>query len=135
MELNFDWHEDYSIGVDEIDSQHKRFLMIVKNIVELDDHNIKDDVVVRMLDELLRYAKFHFQSEELLMISYEYPKLYEQRKEHEKIMIELSRRVLEIKESGADIKKMLHFLVQWFINHTTYSDKGLGAYINNCRMT
>ena len=82
-----------------------------------------------MLDELLKYAKFHFQSEEKLMEQYGYPMIQHQKQEHEVILSELNRQVAAIRSASASSVKLVYFLIQWFIKHTVYSDKDVGLFI------
>ena len=89
MEVDFDWHDEYSIGVDEIDAQHKRFLKLIKGTYELKDKTSEHEEVRKLLHELMRYALFHFNSEEFLMKTYLYPKYMEQKIQHDKIIKEL----------------------------------------------
>ncbi|MCF6148198.1 MAG: hemerythrin family protein [Candidatus Kuenenia sp.] len=133
MGANFEWCDDYNTGLEEIDVQHKKFLQIINSLYELDSNSVKNPQAEKLLDELLKYARFHFQSEELLMITYEYPNLYEQKKEHEKLMNELNKIKEETKLSNGDMAKMLSFLVKWFAGHTTFLDKEMGIYISKQR--
>ncbi|MCI5149253.1 MAG: hypothetical protein D3916_07690 [Candidatus Electrothrix sp. MAN1_4] len=83
----------------------------------------------QMLDELLKYAKFHFQSEEKLMERYGYPMIQHQKKEHEVILSELNRQIAAIRSASGSTAKLVYFLIQWFIKHTVYSDKDVGLFI------
>ncbi|MBM4053517.1 MAG: bacteriohemerythrin [Planctomycetes bacterium] len=133
MGVNFEWRDEYNTGLDEIDIQHKRFLHMINALYELDNRPVKNPGMQKLLDELVNYARFHFQSEELLMISYKYPNLYDQKKEHEKLMNDLNKKAEEVKLSNGNVSKMLLFLVKWFAGHTTFLDKEMGAYISKQR--
>jgi hemerythrin-like metal-binding protein len=128
-EMSFEWNDEYSIGVKEIDSQHRNFLRIIRKVVWINNETVNSADTDRLLDELLEYATLHFHSEESLMERYGYPKLDEQKREHEILTAELHMRISTLREESGSPAKMLYFLTQWFIKHTVYSDKDIGVYI------
>lgn len=135
MTVDYEWHDDYLIGIEEIDAQHKRFLKLIKSTYDLKHANIKDKDVFKLLDELTKYAFFHFDSEESFMKVYSYPKLHIQIEEHTKIKKELQEKVDRIKKQEADLIELLFFLMKWFVDHTSYIDKDLGKYMKIYRET
>lgn len=42
---------------------------------------------------------------------------------------ELHRQIALLRESKGSNAKMLYFLVQWFLQHTLYTDQEIGCYI------
>jgi hemerythrin len=111
MKVDFEWYDEYSIGVDEVDVQHKRFLNLIKKTYELAGQTIEHKEVFNLLDELMRYAQFHFGSEELLMQTYSYPKYVEQRDEHVRLTKELAGKMEEIGSNKGELNNLLLFLV------------------------
>ncbi|RWX48741.1 hemerythrin-like metal-binding domain protein [Candidatus Electrothrix marina] len=132
-EINFDWNEIYSTGVKEIDAQHKHFLEIIKNIAEINNGAFTCSMTAGLLDDVLDYTVLHFQTEERLMKHYGYPKFSSHRKEHEVLLTELQRQVRVLKALQGPSAKMLYFLMQWFIQHTLYTDQDIGRYIQEQR--
>ena len=132
-EMILDWRDEYNVGVREIDSQHKIFFKMIRKMFDLHLKGAgrKDEAVQfsRLLDDLLKYAEFHFQAEEQLMARYEYPMIQSQEKEHKIILSELNRQADAIKSAGGSTAKLVYFLIQWFIKHTVYSDKDVGLFI------
>jgi hemerythrin len=135
MEVDFEWHDEYLIGVDEVDVQHKRFLNLIKRTYELTGQTSENKEVSNLLDELMKYAHFHFGSEELLMETYLYPKYVEQKSEHVKITKELEAKVEEIKSNKGNLNNLLFYLIKWFVDHDTYFDKEFGDYVNKHRIS
>lgn len=129
MKVDFEWNDKYSTGVDEIDFQHKKFLKIIKKTYELKEKNIDEEEVFLLIDDLIKYANFHFACEESFMEIYAYPKLSSQIREHNKIKNDLKKRVEKVKKREEDIVDLMFFLMTWFINHTNGSDKDIGEYI------
>jgi hemerythrin len=128
-----DWNKEYNVGVKIIDSQHKKFLRIIKKIAALHTKTDKRADVEKLMDQLLDYAHLHFRSEEVLMERYNYPKIHEQKKEHESLMAELHRQVSAARRVNGSVVKTLYFLVQWFIKHTVYCDQEIGLHIKKMK--
>jgi hemerythrin len=133
MKVDFEWSDEYSIGVDEVDVQHKRFLNLIRRTYEVADQTIENKEVSNLLDELMKYAHFHFGSEELLMQAYSYPKYAEQKSEHIKIIRELVEKMEEIKSDKGKLTNLLFFLIKWFVDHDSHFDKEFGDYVSEQR--
>jgi hemerythrin len=135
MKVDFEWYDEYSIGVDEVDVQHKRFLNLIKKTYELAGQTIEDSEVFNLLDELMRYAQFHFGSEELLMQAYLYPKYAEQKNEHVRIMKELAEGMEQVGSSKGKLNNLLFVLINWFFDHDSHLDKEFGDYVRKHRIS
>jgi hypothetical protein len=70
-EMVLDWRDEYNVGVREIDFQHKKFFKLIRKMsdLHLKGSGSTDEAadLDRLLNKLLKYAEFHFQSEEELM--------------------------------------------------------------------
>lgn len=132
-EMHFGWNDAYNTGVKEIDSEHKHLLKIIENIIEVNNGEFTCSVTAGLLDDVLDYARLHFQSEEQLMKQYGYPKIASHKKEHDILITELQSQVRMLKASKGSGAKMLYFLLQWFLKHMLYTDQEIGHYIQGQR--
>jgi hemerythrin len=57
------WNEEYSIGNDRIDFEHRTFLGLVNEFQLSRQGGASSEKLARMLREIALYAKFHFCSE------------------------------------------------------------------------
>lgn len=133
MSDNFVWSDDYSIGIEEIDSQHRRFLALIQEIYGLKQPESKGAVLQNLVEELEKYLIFHTRSEEMLMVLYDYPKKSIQHEEHQKVLKKVGEKIDHLAGNQDNVADLLIFLMKWFINHTTYLDKELGLYIQEKR--
>ena len=129
MSINFDWNEDYSIGIQEIDCQHKRFLAFISEIFMLRQTKPGSSEIQELLKELERYLIFHTKSEECMMQMYFYPKYEEQYREHTQIIKTVKEKIKTLPQTHEDVMDLLLFLMNWFRNHTTSFDKDFGEYL------
>lgn len=128
MLIMYEMKEEYKIGVEHIDEQHKKLFeladkayMLLKDELALD----KYDKIVGILEELKEYTIFHFRSEEEYMESIGYKRLFTQKIQHDNFVKELE----SIDYSSIDAKqdeslvKILNFLNDWLVEHILKTDK------------
>lgn len=123
--------EEYKIGVEGIDEQHKKlFELADKAYVLLKDEFALDkyDKIVAIINELKNYTIFHFKSEEEYMKSIRYKKLFTQKIEHAKFIKALEEIDLRHLDENQDegLVTMLNFLNDWLTEHILKNDKLIG---------
>ena len=128
--LTIEWNAAYEVGNFEIDSEHKIFVRIIQKLQNANSSGDKQ-LVELLFVELLKYAEFHFCSEENIMIMNSYPNLLNHKKEHEKLLAELRNRIFSLKYEYTDFDKLEKFLYDWFVNHTSSEDLKLASFLNN----
>jgi len=127
--LDLDWHEQYNTGISEIDSQHRYFLGLIKRINAIMESKKEHTYCQRLLMELVHYTKFHFYSEENLMMHYDYPDIKEHHSLHLDLIDELTNEVNLMGENMDDYRQFIEFLVKWFVNHSMEEDKKIASYL------
>lgn len=121
------WKDEYSVGIEEIDDQHKTLLELIaafEHAVEQDAHwNTVQPLVARTRE----FVKFHFAVEESLMRIVGYPGYTEHRAEHEAVLEHLAaleHRVLR-QETKGELKQMMR---AWLFRHIINSDQPFARY-------
>ncbi len=129
-----EWKDSYSVGIQEIDSQHKHLLFIANHFLETVSGNLGNEDLFRVLDstinELIDYTIYHFSTEEKILSLNNYPNLIEHRKEHRALInkaFNLSERLQE-SHTAVSVDDLAILLNQWLINHITQSDQTYGEY-------
>ena len=83
MEMSpFKWKNDFSVGIKELDDQHKSFFEILNRLGEAAGGNKGMDVVGPVLQELKEYSRHHFTEEENWLKVIGFPGLPHQMKQH-----------------------------------------------------
>ncbi len=78
----FQWEESLSVGLSDIDRQHKQ---LIEMIGKLDDEMRKGkgkDILEKILNGLVNYALMHFETEEKYFLKYGYPESENHRQIH-----------------------------------------------------
>jgi len=134
--MQIEWTEDLSVGVDEIDEQHKE---LFKRINKLDSALRKGKAkaeVLKFLEFLEEYAVTHFKTEEEFMVSCRYPEYSLHKTNHDRFKKDLA--VIEKKfEAGAPLVDVMglcnNLLIVWFCNHIRTRDMALGGFMKTRR--
>jgi hemerythrin len=118
-----DWDEKYSVGIKDIDTQHKRLFDLINEFYEA----VKDGKIAagtaKVIDGLLSYTVFHFGFEERLMERYSYAGLAGQKVSH-KIFTD---KIAEYQARFASGKLLMtievtNYLKTWLTEHIMKSD-------------
>ncbi|MBF0187921.1 MAG: bacteriohemerythrin [Magnetococcales bacterium] len=129
------WREEYMTGIAEIDDQHKILVHALNEASEKLTGDFHLSTMEKIVNDLLSYAIYHFETEEELMEEYGYEmESDEAYRTHLKQHRSFSSRVVEIHEGlkiGTPVPavQLLDFLNQWLVNHILNTDKKLGAHI------
>lgn len=126
------WKLEYSVGVKEIDAQHRRLVQIIRALQESMRDNPKSPAVGQTLKELVDYTKTHFRDEETLMRRISYPDLAEHQQRHSAMIlevIEILRQVKAGKEYTAP--DMVAFLKKWLFEHIQGEDTRIAEALHN----
>lgn len=120
--------DTYLTNIPVIDKEHRELFRIIGDVYRVMTDEMafdKYDEIMRLLDELKEYTKFHFQDEEIYMESIHYEGLETQKRAHEAFVSRLEEMDLEqIDENQQEtLEDMMEFLTEWLVNHILHSDK------------
>jgi hemerythrin len=124
------WLQSMSIGVEEIDRQHKKLLELVNQTWETAQQAGAAAQTETTLRRLCDYVVEHFASEEALMD----PETYGTYDRHIQEHIDCSMRALDFLEAFNEgktvrIEEFLDFAVGWVKHHIQETDKTLGEFL------
>ncbi len=120
--------DDYLVGIELIDREHKELFRIVdraNRLIKSYDTLSGYDSIIGILHELKAYTIEHFSDEEEYMESIHYEGLPAQKRAHEAFIDKLENIDLdEIERNPQEyLQKLLEFLLGWLINHIMNTDK------------
>ncbi|MCP4339057.1 MAG: hemerythrin family protein [Desulfobulbaceae bacterium] len=117
------WSDELSVGIEEIDSQHKVLIGIINKMHEAIHQRHGSEVVKEILNELAEYTRIHFAVEESLMRILNFPGYEDHHEQHD----ELIGHVVELQEKVNSGKtaigfELMHFLKVWLTKHILKED-------------
>ncbi len=123
-----EWKQEHSIGIQEIDDQHKKLIEIIVSIERAIELQRGWREIVYGLVDLKVYAKRHFEFEEALMRMYGFNEAARHTEEHQYFFTRLaeieSKSIYDLAES-----ELLKFLRDWLKNHILGEDRGYAEHI------
>ena len=124
------WSSILSVGVDEIDEDHRRLL----DLFNILNHSVTTgdapDYLAAVLEELINCTVWHFSHEERLMLKYGYPGVAEHKVEHRELVDSVRQLQQKILQTGKLVEdKDLEFLERWLTEHILATDMKLGSYL------
>ena len=122
----FIWDDKFSIGINEIDNQHKEIFKICRNLELLlqvpKGIDIKEDAI-KVLCSLREYVTFHFYTEENFMKSIHYARFLEHKNEHDNFKKQVVKvDINNLINSKNDLEILLNNLYSFLLNHVLKSD-------------
>jgi len=115
------WNESLSVGIDEIDHQHRLFLDYFNLLIDSINGGGRWSEVHFPLVQLRNYAQRHFSLEESLLRMSDYPGTDEHIECHRKIIEQLD--VLEKESLNKNITADAAALLQhWLLGHIMHTD-------------
>ncbi|MGD9583275.1 MAG: bacteriohemerythrin [Lysobacterales bacterium] len=124
-----EWSDELSVGIEEIDEQHKVLVGLLNDLNDAIREHHGNDACIGVLDRLVEYTRIHFAVEESLMRIFDFPDYENHKTEHQGLVDEVLSLRHEIVEDHHKISfKLLHFLKMWLTQHILGSDKGYTAH-------
>ena len=118
------WDDSYNINIREIDRQHLKLVQIINDLNDAMREGKANDVLAKLLRELVSYTKTHFTNEEGYLERYGYPDLSAHKLKHVAFVNKISdfRDSFESGRLGVSIE-IMKFLKDWLLTHIKGTDK------------
>jgi len=126
-----EWNEKLSVHIAVIDEDHKQLLHLANQLHDAIYSQHGGQILASLLDDLLKFAQYHFAREEAFFDSTGYQDAVRHKRQHEF----LNQKLLEIQQrysSGSQALTMetMAFLKDWLYGHTLGSDSRYGPHLN-----
>jgi hemerythrin len=127
-----EWSDEFSVGVEEIDDDHKRLLRLLNELQTAVEAGERREVLGKVLDGLLHYVSYHFAHEEELFLRTNYPGYKAHERKHRALTdtAHAIREDFQLSASMALPPQVLEFLKNWLCEDILGADRDFGAYFN-----
>jgi hemerythrin-like metal-binding protein len=118
------WNDSFSVGVTEIDVQHRTLVSMVNSYYDAVMNKESQEGLAKLISGLESYTIKHFDLEEKYFDKFG----YEGSAEHKKAHADLKTKVKELKQKVSEKKTVLSlevgkFLTDWLTHHIKGADK------------
>lgn len=125
------WGKVLSVGVDEIDEDHRKLV----NIFNVLNHSVMEgespDYMAAVLEELINCTVWHFSHEERLMLKHGYEGMADHKAQHKELIKtakELQQQILQADKSVGE--EHIEFLERWLTEHILTTDMRMASYLS-----
>lgn len=120
----FDWTDDLSVGVKEIDDQHRKLVDMLNTLGIALRARTGRDVQKAVVDGFVESASAHVAAEERYLATHGYPLHGAHKAEHQKLMAWTAELKQKVGSSGFVLTlEVLDRLKVWLQNHFAHSDR------------
>ena len=132
--MGIQWNDEYLVGVEEIDLQHKLLFDILDRLEKAIRVGREKRELAILLGDFIFYTDRHFSSEESYMRSINYPGIDEHCEKHE----EVKERVKEIREeynrgNYVITLELYDFISDWIATHVIAEDQKYAEYVRQVK--
>ena len=123
------WSRWMSVGIDDLDEDHRVIVDIVNKLAE-DGNRNNPDVIEAILDELIDYTKRHFAREEAHMEQAGYPTFAAHKALHDDLsrQVEAYRERFHAQRAVIPGDEVFDFCADWLGKHILKEDTRFGEY-------
>ena len=124
--ISLDWKPDYSVGVLEIDEQHKSLFETAKHLLDLYQSDGANDELFAVIRKMFEIADSHFEYEENMLRDIGYPELDAHRESHQELSRTIRSFVKRLRSGQPNLfEEMQQTMKNWLVSHLLRED---GAY-------
>jgi hemerythrin len=130
--MYIEWTPDMSVGIGEIDVQHRKMVRKLNDIADAVDASKDKEEIQEAVKYFEVYSEEHFRTEEGFMTLYKYPEYANHKKEHEKIMADTAEIRERFSKGQADAKEVYDAskkVAEWFVNHMKTTDSRMAIFL------
>ena len=118
----------HRIGVARLDRQHQKLVRLANTLNDAVKAGRSMPTVRHLFDQLVRYLRHHFSTEEQLMQRHGYPDYGTHGKAHAGAILEIAR-LRERLEHGAEFVA-LQAIKDWLVDHVRTMDRPMGEFLS-----
>ena len=128
------WSTSYSTGIQLIDDQHKGLIHFVNELMNHVKESQEEDrdYFLGVINEVVKYSKNHFFTEEKYMLATRFPGYDEHKKTHDEFVEKVNKVVMDF-DAGEkmELKDIVCFLKDWVLVHVAGQDKLYAQYFRD----
>ena len=124
------WQQEYSVGVQELDEQHRGLLSIINTVITEQQESYRAAQFSAALGSLIHYAYTHFATEERYLIAAHFPDLEKHILQHIDFIIKTLGLALRVGDGDDAVRlELLAYLKEWYSSHVLGIDRAYIPYV------
>jgi len=125
-----EWSSDLSIGIVEIDDQHKILIKLINDLNDAVAGGKAKETVKAVLDGLAEYTVTHFGNEETYFKKFAYPEYEAHKGLHDRFVAKVNKAREDLQSGRAMVSRdIMIFLKEWLVEHIMKTDRRYAPYL------
>jgi hemerythrin-like metal-binding protein len=132
------WSEAYSVGVVELDDQHRRLISMINQLADFqrsslaagnaNARDVSSAALHEILSDVFDYTRYHFKAEEDYLSRIGYPDTARHASQHAAFVEKISAFSIASSNGVLESVKMHRYLLEWLMDHILESDLHYGKF-------
>lgn len=124
-----EWREEFSVGVAEVDHEHRELVTMINALHDAMDAGASRDDIINALGEIYAQISAHFALEEKFMRESRYMAYAEHKEDHEILLDDLRDIMDQVEDDGSyNETRLSRDLSYWFSEHFRTHDARLHTH-------
>lgn len=126
MNEQLEWQDDWLLGIDQFDDEHREMVRLINRLLDDDD----DTPVQQRVSDLVVHLRMHFKREEEFLRRIDYPGYCEHKHEHKMELAEVAVLLDKMNNDQNPVFDPFFALniKYWFLNHVVLEDKRFAVF-------
>ncbi|MBI9101541.1 MAG: bacteriohemerythrin [Spirochaetales bacterium] len=131
-----EWTPALSVKIEAFDSHHQELIRLINKLYQSMESGEGDDLLQKVLQELIEYTDYHFAAEEAVFKKYDYPDTAEHIQMHQSLLSK-ARSLNKDLSTGKSVlsNEVLDFLQDWVMNHILQADSRYSNFLEGKDVT
>jgi hemerythrin len=130
----FDWTPEFNTNIEILDTQHKEFFRIgrdVEQLIQIKCIGVNDKQLLSIISDLKEYITYHFYEEEGMMLDYGYPDTEKHKESHRQFAKKIAEiNLIELKLNPLkELQKIRDMIQEYVFWHLLSEDKKMVEYV------
>lgn len=126
------WKDEYSVGVESLDNDHRKLLNLINNFQTAVQYQTGEVFEREALEALVDYTKYHFKREEKMMEEAGFDDLLEHKKTHQKMIVKIDEFLKDYEQQGHEaLEDVAVYLKDWLIGHINGNDQEYSSLLRD----
>jgi hemerythrin len=124
------WDNSYSVNIPGIDRQHQKLIQMINDLNDAMRQGKGNDVVGKLIRELVSYTETHFRNEEDYFERFGYPDTAAHTLEHANFVKKIAQFEDDYHSGHLSLSiDIMRFLSDWLLRHISGSDMRYAPYL------
>jgi len=127
--MDIKWTKELTVNDERIDTEHQMYFSLLNNLSAEDEKGASKEKLIRLFNEFMLFTRFHFMTEENMMLDTNYNDYTKHRMAHSYALDTIKSKLFDFEQNKISCDEILDFAIEWFLMHVSEQDRQLGNHL------